>query len=148
MDNHLWQLLSAEKLDTELLQALVAMCQGCAEEDPLAAVLIDVTWIDGLATPKFTAPTYLPTCPPRLTMIKRQLFVPRSDDEQSTMDGGEMDMSDEDVYVDDDPLRLPDDTEFDDTDGDDDCQSGRSTDAHTSQSPDTDNNEEQDGLSG
>jgi len=52
---------SNEKTDTELLQALIALCKRCAEKDPFVAVPIDVTWIDGLADLKFTAPSRLPT---------------------------------------------------------------------------------------
>jgi len=44
LDNY----LSTQKTDTELLQALVAICQGCVENDPFVAVPIDVAWIDGL----------------------------------------------------------------------------------------------------
>lgn len=49
------QTLPNEKTDTEHLQALVALCERCAEKDPLVAVPIDVTWIDGLAALKFTS---------------------------------------------------------------------------------------------
>jgi len=146
-DNHLRQDTSIKKTDTELLQVLVAICQGCAGNNALAAVPIDVTWINGLTNLEFTAPTHLSISPPRPTMAKQRPFLPRND-EQCTLDGGEMDMSDEYMYAEDDPLRLPDDTEFEDTDGDDDRQSGRSTDAHTSRSPDTNNNEGRGGLSG
>jgi len=131
--------LPPEKTDTEHLQGLIAACEECAHEDPLAAVPIDVTWINSLADLEFTVPTHLPTAPPHSTVVQSQLFLQRSDGEQSTMDGGEMDMSDDDMYVEDDLPRPPDDTEFEDTDGDDDRQSGRSTDAHTSQSPENNN---------
>jgi len=47
--------LSTKQTDTELLQALVALCERCAENDPLAAVPIGVTWIDHLADLRFPA---------------------------------------------------------------------------------------------
>jgi len=46
--------------DTEHLQALITLCKRYAEKDALVSVPIDVTWIDGLADLKFTAPTHLP----------------------------------------------------------------------------------------
>jgi hypothetical protein len=54
------------------------------------------------------------------------------------MDGGDLDMYDDDIYVEDDGTSPSNDIEFGDTDGDDDHQSGRSTNTHNSGSPDTD----------
>ncbi|KIL65087.1 hypothetical protein M378DRAFT_178481 [Amanita muscaria Koide BX008] len=67
----------------------------------------------------------------------------RSGDGSSPSDGSNRDMmSDDDMYVDDDGASLPNDTEFDDTDGDDDRQSGRDTYTHTkSKSRGTDDEE-------
>ena len=68
IDNWVWddflrRQLSTQKTDTELLQALVAICQECGEKDPLAVVPIDVTWIGGLAGLTFSAPSHLTTSP-------------------------------------------------------------------------------------
>ena len=72
-DNHARQNLSTKKTDTEHLQALIALCKQCAEKDPLVAVPIDVTWIDGLADLKFTAPGHLQISPPGSTVVNGQL---------------------------------------------------------------------------
>jgi len=58
------QTLAAATTDTEHLQVLIDACDNCAEEDPLAAVPIDVAWIHGLADLEFTPPSRLPTSPP------------------------------------------------------------------------------------
>jgi hypothetical protein len=55
--------LSTEKTDTEHLQALIAACEECAKEDPLAAVPIDVTWVYGLADLKFASPGHMLASP-------------------------------------------------------------------------------------
>lgn len=64
---------SNEKTDTEHLQVLITLCNRCAEKDPLVAVPIDVTWIDGLADLKFNSPSHLPR--PRLgsTVVNKYL---------------------------------------------------------------------------
>jgi len=68
-DNYLRPNLSTEKTDTELLQALIALCERCAEDDPLAAVPIGVTWINGLADLNFTPLSHLPISSCDSTMV-------------------------------------------------------------------------------
>ena len=80
LETHLRQLLSTEKTKTELLQALVAICQECAENDPFVAVPIDVTWIDGLEDLKFTGANHPPTSPPNSGMAEAQLPLQCSGD--------------------------------------------------------------------
>ena len=62
---------SDKKTDTEHLRALIALCKRCAEKDPFVTVPIDVTWIDGLADLKFTAPSYLLASLCDSTVVKR-----------------------------------------------------------------------------
>ena len=59
-DNYMRQNISTEKTDTELLRAITALCERCAKNNPLVAVPIGVTWIDGLADLQFTSPSHLP----------------------------------------------------------------------------------------
>ena len=85
-DNHARQNFPTEESDTELLQALIALCERCAENDPLAAVPIGITWVDGLADLKFTAHGHLPTSPPDSSMTEAQLPLERSGDGPSPPD--------------------------------------------------------------
>jgi hypothetical protein len=72
-------------------------------------------------------------------MVKRQLFLQHTTMYHPLwMDGGDLDMYDDDIYVEDDGTSPSNDIEFGDTDGDDDRQSGRSTNTHISGNPDTD----------
>jgi len=107
--------LIQRKPSYELQQSISdAACEECAHKDPLTAVLIDVTWISGLADPKFTIPTHYPTPPtPRSTS---RLSFQRSDDERPTSGGGNLDMRD-DMYVDHDTAPVLNNTDFNDTTG-------------------------------
>jgi len=99
-----------EKTDPEHLQALIAACEECEEDYPMATVPIDVTWVNGLADLKFTAPGPMPAPPP----VSNTGELPAH-----SSDSGDRDISDDDMYADDDSASLPNDTEFGDTDGND-----------------------------
>jgi len=99
-----------EKTDPEHLQALIAACEECGEESPMATVPNDVTWVNGLADFQFTAPGPMPAPPP--DSATEELPAHSSD-------SGGRNISDDDMYTDDDGASLPNDTEFGDTDGDD-----------------------------
>jgi hypothetical protein len=76
-------------------------------------------------------------------VVKEKLHLERSDDGPSPSDPGNLDISDDDMYVDDHGASLPNDTECDDTDCDGDRQPGRGTNTNTdSETLDTDGNEE------
>jgi hypothetical protein len=129
-----------EKTNSDYLQALVEACRKCSKTNLIATVPIDVSWVKGLAAMVFTTPDGS-----QLASTSRSHLG----DGSSSSDGSDRDMiSDDDMYVDDDVVSLPNDTEFDDTDGDDDRQSGRDTDTHTdNESHGTDGDEERGGLS-
>ncbi|KAM6495139.1 hypothetical protein JOM56_009762 [Amanita muscaria] len=128
-----------EKTNSEYLQALIEACRKCSKTNLIATVPIDVSWVKMFTTPDgsqlaSTSRSHLEEHPP---------LQQRSGDGSSPSDGSNRDMmSDDDMYVDDDGASLPNDTEFDDTDGDDDRQSGRDTYTHTkSKSRGTDDEE-------
>jgi len=115
--------LFTEKTDAEHLHALIAACEECGEEYPLATVPIDLTWINGLADLKFTAPGPMPAPSPNPATEKVPAWCGG--------DGGGRDISDSNMCADDDRASLPNDTEFGDTDSDDDHQLDRDSSTNT-----------------
>jgi len=145
-DNHLreredpFEAPFVEKTNSEYLQVLIDACTRCSQSNPIALVPIDLAWVDGLADLNFTAPGHMPVSALDSTVVKEQLSFQRSSHGPSLSDGGDLDVSDHDMYVDDEGASLPNDTEFDDTDGDDDRQSGKDT-RTDSESHETDGDE-------
>jgi len=123
------RILFTEKTDTEHLHALIAACEECGEEYPMATVPIDLTWVNGLADLKFTALGPLPT--PPLDSATGKLPAQHNSDGPPSSDGGNRDISDDDTCADDDSASLPNDTEFGDTDSNDDHQSDRDLNTNT-----------------
>jgi len=118
---------SIEQIETssEYLQALIQACTKCAKADPIASVPIDVAWVDGLSELKFIPPA----------SIEIDEHPPQRNGDRSSLSpwgGGDPDRSDDsDMYVDDDddPVSIPADSEFYETD--DGRKSGRDSDART-----------------
>jgi hypothetical protein len=136
-----------EKTISEHLQAFIAICTECAEADSNVSVPIVVAWVDGLTDLKFATPdvSALSASPPGPTEVEKHPPLHRISDGASPSEGGDLDISDKDMYVDDDGASLPNDTEYEDTDGDDDRQSGRESNTHThtdNASLDTDGDED------
>jgi hypothetical protein len=123
-----------EKSISEHIQAFIAICTECAEADSNVSVPIVVAWVDGLTDLKFATPdvSALSASPPDPTEAEEHPPLHRNSDGASPSEG-----------VDDDGASIPNDTEFEDTDGDDDHQSGRESNTHTDNaSLDTDGDEE------
>ena len=134
---------SIERTDSEYLQALVAACGRCSKTNPVASVPIGLSWVDALTDLKFTTPdtSALPASPPNPTEVGEHPLLHRSSNGGSPSGGDNLDTSDDDMYVEDDGASLPNDTEFDDTDGD--SQPGRDTNTNTdNESHDGDGNED------
>jgi len=98
-----------EKTNSEYLQALVDACVRCSQTNPIALVPVDLAWVDGLADLKFTVPGYMTVPAPDSTVFKEQTPLQRISHGQSLLDGGDLDMSDDDMYVDDEGASLPND---------------------------------------
>ena len=115
------QILFTKNTDTKHLQTLIAACEESAEADCMASVPIDVTWVDGLADLKFPTPdvSALLALPPDPTEVEEHPPLHRSSHGASPSGGGNLDVSYDDIYMDDDGASVPNETDFDDTDGDD-----------------------------